>query len=141
MAIGTAAMRFAAAQAPVAPPPSRTPRVDLTAPAQDHVVELFPEKSKASQNPLRLTFRGWIYMPEGLSFTAPDAAKFPAEEQRLIEALTESKKRGIQAVVPYWAPAEQANVRKTVSEPSVSTGMTGFLRSVENSIFLAKILY
>jgi hypothetical protein len=138
---GTIVLPQCFGQAPVPPPPARSPKINFSAPAADHVVEFTPDKVRSSVNPVRLTFRGWLYTPEGLSFISPDVAKYPAEERRLLEAIAAARKGGIVAVVPYWAPAEQATVRKTVTQPSVSEGMTSFLRSVENSVILAKILY
>ncbi len=135
------ALQCASAQAPVPPPPSSRLKIDFAAPPQDHVVEFSPDKTRASLNPIRFTFRGWVYAPEGLSMTSPDANKFPPEERRLRDALAAAKKQGIIAIVPFWSPAEQAGVKKTVSEPNVNAGMTSFLRSVENSIFLGKVLY
>ncbi len=139
--LGTIVGTCSFAQAPVAPAPAGSPRIDFSAPAKDQVVEFLPDKARASLNPIRLTFRGWLYTPEGLSFSSPDAEKFPPEERRLLEAIAAAKKGGIVAIVPYWSPTEQAQIKKTVTEPTVSNGMTSFLRSVENSIILGKILY
>lgn len=128
-------------QAPVPPPPTRSLKIDFSAPAQPQVVEFVPDKAKASANPIRLTFRGWLYTPEGLSMSSPDVKDFPVEERRLVAALGEARKKGILAVVPYWSPAEQTTIRRNVSDPTVNVGMTNFLRSVENSVILAKVLY
>ena len=112
------------AQAPVPPPPSTSKKIDFNAPPQNHTITLVAPKSGSTTNPIQMTFKGWMYMPEGLSMSSPDVEKFPREERRLTMALKESRLKGIEAVVPFWAPAEQANIKKNVTDPNVMKGIT-----------------
>jgi hypothetical protein len=132
---------FCLAQAPVPPPPAKIAKAIYELPPQDYTIELTPDKAKASQNPLRMTYHGWQYMPEGLALFSEKAAAFPEEERRLLAAISAAKKDGIQAILPYWSPTDRPNISQTIAEPKVREGMTGFLRSIENSIVLAKVLY
>lgn len=131
-------------QAPVPPPPAPPSRIKLDGPPGDYVVEMLPEGAKATTNPARFTYRGWLYVPEGLAFAdpgSPNAAKYPAPERRVMEALAVARNEGIAAVVPFWSPEERKNILETVTDPAVNRGMNGFLKAVETSVFLAKVLY